>query len=154
VVSKSRSFRQSPRRYLVVLGLPTALTLIVLTRLGLWGLWVFPESQMEMRLALGYGPFLWGILLTAAVLWPVWRAKSIVYEITPTRLVQRCGNKILTMPLDKLYVNRGTEKILPRLRISDGRREVRVHAVFMPQYAEFANMLEAGSRIRRSEDIL
>lgn len=154
MVSKSRSFRQSPGRYLIVLGLPTALTLVVLIRLGLWGLWVFPESQMTLRLALGYGPFLWGILLTAAILWPAWTSKSVVYEITPTRLIQRSGNKVMAMPLDKLYVNRGTEKLLPRLRISDGRREIRVHAVFMPQYTEFANMLEAGSRIRRSEDIL
>jgi len=154
VVSKSRTFHQSPGRYLVVLGLPTALNLVLLIRLGLWGLWVFPESQMGLRLALGYGPFLWGILLTGAVLWPAWKSRFILYEITPTRLVQRFGNKVLSMPLDKLYVNRGTEKLLPRLRISDGRRELRVHALFMPQYREFASMLEAGTRIRRSEDIL
>lgn len=154
MVPKSCTFHQAPGKYLLILGLPTLLTLVVLVRLGLWGLWVFPESQMNLRLALGYGPFVWAALLAAAVLWPAWSSKSVVYEITPTRLVRRRGSEVVSMQLDRLYVNRGTEKLLPRLRISDGRREMRVHAVFMPRYAEFANMLEAGSRIRRSEEKL
>ncbi len=147
-------FPQSCARFWKWLGIPAFVAIFVLTRTGLWGLWVFPESQFGLRLAFGFGPLLWALGLVAFLCRMVWLNQGVCYEITATRLVRRQGGRVQSMKLSKTYVNRQSGRFFPWLRISDGQQGFSIQALFMPRYEEFANLLEVGSRIRRSEETL
>ncbi len=147
-------FQQSCAGFCAWLGIPALVALVILIRTGLWGLWVFPESHPALRLVCGYGPFFWAFGVVAALVRTLVLNTGVSYEINATRLVRRQGRQVLTMKLDKAYVTRSPDKIFPRLRVSDGRREFAIQAIFMPRFEEFANLLEVGSRMRRSEEKL
>ena len=126
----------------------------MLIRTGLWGLWVFPESQFGLRLACGYGPLLWALALVVGLWRTVSMNRGVCYEITATRLVRRQGNRVQSMRLSKTYITRQASRLFPWLRASDGEQDFAIQALFLPRFEEFANLLEVGSRIRRSEETL
>lgn len=149
-----REYPQSVLGFWLFLGPPAALSAAMLVHLGQWGLGAFPASSPALRLALGYGPFLWagGLLLVLA--WVGWSQAGVTWELAPTRLARIRGPDRYEIRLDRAYVSRSPSTVFPNAVLSDGQRQFTVLALFLPRFGEFVNLVEAGSRIRRAEQTL